>query len=180
MFGGQEEDWSQYKRSLDNAYCFSLGLAISSALGLGTVMLCTLDSYGLTFSVSSTLVAQGHGIEGDVMLTFFSVGTSSIGTARPAYQSLSSVRNAALRLSDVIERKSPTNSLDDRKTITPSLPSSHHIPFENVDSSHAKTTTGGDESAFILDDLSLDLSVVSSEVFDKKSGCGLAVLIFAN
>ncbi|KAJ1937643.1 hypothetical protein EC988_007832, partial [Linderina pennispora] len=113
-FGGEDRELERYKSKTTKA--LKAGLRKAKVLGgsMGFIMFTVFSVYALGFWFGGKLARNGEMEPDHVLNAFFSliVGGFSLGNAAPSISAVSSARGAAVKVFDIIDRKSPIDPVD--------------------------------------------------------------------
>ncbi|KAJ1960963.1 hypothetical protein GGI12_003512, partial [Dipsacomyces acuminosporus] len=108
-FGGEERELKRYDEKIKKARTAGLRKAIVVGCCMGFFLFSIYSIYALAFWFGGKLARNGEMDAGTVLNVFFSliVGGFSLGNAAPSISAVASARGAAVKVYEVIDRKSP-------------------------------------------------------------------------
>jgi ATP-binding cassette subfamily B (MDR/TAP) protein 1 len=114
-FGGEDKEACRYRTEVDKAKSIGAKKAFSSAVVMFALYLFLYCTYALGFWFSGYLIREEGASAGDVMTTFFAViiGAFAIGNVTPNNDAINEARGAAVKVFEIIDRKSKIDPLSD-------------------------------------------------------------------
>ncbi|KAJ1734921.1 hypothetical protein LPJ61_000821 [Coemansia biformis] len=113
-FGGQARELARFREKIQAAR--AAGLRKSWVVGgcMGFIMFSIYGVYALGFWYGGKLVRDGRMEPKDVLNAFFAliIGGFALGNAAPSISAVASARGAAVKVYQVIDRKSPIDAVD--------------------------------------------------------------------
>ncbi|KAJ1799503.1 hypothetical protein LPJ59_001779, partial [Coemansia sp. RSA 2399] len=118
-FGGQEREVKRYSEKLRKARKAGLTRAWVVGANIGVVMFAVYGVYGLGFWYGGKLVRQGAMSPARVLNVFFAliIGGFSLGNATPSITAVASARGAAIKVYEIIDRRSPIDAIESKRGI---------------------------------------------------------------
>ncbi|XP_004234243.1 ABC transporter B family member 9 [Solanum lycopersicum] len=115
-FTGENLSIVDYNSKLENAYKPTVNQALASGIGLGTILMFSLFSYGLAIWYGAKLIIDKNYSGGDIVTVIFSamLGGSSIGQASPSLSAFSAGQAAAYKIYETIKRTPKIDPYDPR------------------------------------------------------------------
>ncbi|TMW88435.1 hypothetical protein EJD97_018572 [Solanum chilense] len=115
-FTGENLSIVDYNSKLENAYKPTVNQALASGIGLGTILMFSLFSYGLAIWYGAKLIIDKNYSGGDIVTVIFSamLGGSSLGQASPSLSAFSAGQAAAYKIYETIKRTPKIDPYDPR------------------------------------------------------------------
>ncbi|KAJ7955339.1 ABC transporter B family protein [Quillaja saponaria] len=113
-FTGEKQAVAKYNESLTKAYKNTVQEGLVAGIGLGTVMLFILCSYGLAVWYGGKMVLEKGYTGGDIVNIIFAVltGSLSLGQASPCLSSFGAGQAAAYKMFETIKREPQIDAYD--------------------------------------------------------------------
>ncbi|PVU86637.1 hypothetical protein BB560_006631 [Smittium megazygosporum] len=113
-FNSQEKELKRYSTKVDAAFRSGFKKATALGLGLGLIFFFIYSCYALGFWFGAKLVRDGEYSPGQVLNVFFALmfGGFSLAGAVPNVSAITSARGAAVKVFEIIDKKSSINALD--------------------------------------------------------------------
>ncbi|KAJ1951007.1 hypothetical protein FBU59_000407 [Linderina macrospora] len=172
-FGGEDRELKRYDTKIEKA--LKSGLRKAKVLGgaMGFIMFTIYSVYALGFWFGGKLARNGEMEPAHVLNAFFAliVGGFSLGNAAPSISAVSSARGAAVKVFEIIDRKSPIDPVD-----TESGKSADGILGE-IELSNVNFRYPTRSDVQILHDFSISVKPGQKIALVGESGCGKSTMI---
>ncbi|XP_015070309.1 ABC transporter B family member 11-like isoform X2 [Solanum pennellii] len=115
-FTGENLSIVDYNSKLENAYKPTVNQALASGIGLGTILMFSLFSYGLAIWYGAKLIIDKNYSGGDIVTVIFSamLGGNSLGQASPSLSAFSAGQAAAYKIYETMIRTPKIDPYDPR------------------------------------------------------------------
>ncbi|KAJ2002549.1 hypothetical protein GGI04_003293 [Coemansia thaxteri] len=172
-FGGMNRELERYKEKLAKAKAAGLRKAWVLGAGMGFIMFSIYGVYALGFWYGGKLAREKIMDPATVLNVFFSliVGGFSLGNAAPSISSIAGARGAAVKVYQIIDRKSPINPVDTETGL-----SAENITGEiELNNVNFRYPTRPDVQ--VLDGFSIHVRAGQKVALVGESGCGKSTMI---
>ncbi|KAJ1988479.1 hypothetical protein GGI25_005282, partial [Coemansia spiralis] len=172
-FGGHERELKRYTKKLGKAKSAGLFKACVVGCNVGFMMFAIYSLYSLGFWYGGKLAREGKMDPSTVLNVFFAliIGGFSLGNSAPSITAVTSARGAAVKVYQIIDRKSPIDSVQTENGI-----SAENIAGEielcNVDFSYPTR-----KDVQVLNNFSILVKPGQKVALVGESGCGKSTMI---
>lgn len=172
-FGGQDRELKRYETKVEKARKTGLRKAWILGLSMGFIMFTIYSAYALAFWYGGKLVRNEEMDAGRVLNVFFSliIGGFSLGTAAPSISAVASARGAAVKVYQVIDRKSSIDPVDTENGL-----SADSIQGD-IELSGVNFRYPTREDVQVLHDFSIRVRPGQKVALVGESGCGKSTMI---
>ncbi|KAJ2645111.1 hypothetical protein GGF44_000176 [Coemansia sp. RSA 1694] len=172
-FGGMSRELERYREKIVKARASGLRKAWVLGVCMGFIMFSIYSVYALGFWYGGKLAREGDMKAGTVLNVFFAliIGGFSLGNAAPSISSVASARGAAVKVYQIIDRKSSIDPVDTESGLSADSISGE-IELSNVS---FRYPTRPDVQ--VLDGFSIHVRAGQKVALVGESGCGKSTMI---